>query len=82
VGAVVSLQYLMTNGNAAEIAAVGNEGMVGTSIFLGADSNPGRAIVKRAGLALRLKSQVIKEEFYRAGPLMHLLLRYTQALIT
>jgi hypothetical protein len=81
-GAVVSLQYLMTNGNSAETAAVGNEGMVGTSILMGADSNPGRAIVKRAGLSFRLKSQVIKEEFYRAGPLMHLLLRYTQALIT
>jgi hypothetical protein len=80
--AVVSLQYLMTNGNAAETAAVGNEGMVGTSIFLGADSTPGRAIVKCAGLAFRVKSQAIKEEFYRAGPLMRLLLRYTQALIT
>jgi Crp-like helix-turn-helix domain len=80
--AVVSLQYLMTDGNAAETAAVGNEGIVGTSIFLGADSAPGRAIVKRAGLAFRLKSEVIKEEFYRAGPLMRLLLRYTQALIT
>jgi CRP-like cAMP-binding protein len=79
--AVVSLQYLMTNGNAAETAAVGNEGMVGTSICMGADSTPGRAIVKRAGLAFRLKSQVIKEEFDRAGPLTHLLLRYTQALI-
>jgi Crp-like helix-turn-helix domain len=79
--AVVSLQYLMTNGNAAETAAVGNEGMVGTSIFMGANSTPGRAIVKRAGLSFRLKSQVIKEEFYRAGPFMHLLLRYTQALI-
>jgi hypothetical protein len=79
--AVVSLQYLMTNGNAAETAAVGNEGMVGTSIFMGASSTPGRAIVKRAGLSFRLKSQVIKEEFDRAGPLTHLLLRYTQALI-
>jgi hypothetical protein len=79
--AVVSLQYLMTNGNAAETAAVGNEGMVGTSIFMGANSTPGRAIVKRAGLSFRLKSQVIKEEFDRAGPLTHLLLRYTQALI-
>jgi hypothetical protein len=81
VSAVVSLQYLMTNGNAAETAAVGNEGMVGTSIFMGADSTPGRAIVKRSGLSFRLKSKIIKEEFYRAGPLMRLLLRYTQALI-
>jgi hypothetical protein len=80
--AVVSLQYLMTNGNAAETAAIGNEGMVGTSICMGADSTPGRAIVKRGGLAFRLRSQIIKEEFYRAGPLMNLLLRYTQALIT
>lgn len=80
--AVVSLQYLMTNGNVAETAAVGNEGIVGTSIFLGADSTPGRAIVKCAGRGFRIKSQVIKEEFYRAGPLMRLLLRYTQALIT
>jgi len=61
--------------------AVGNEGMVGTSIFMGADSTPGRAIVKRSGLSFRLKSKIIKEEFYRAGPLMRLLLRYTQALI-
>lgn len=60
VSAVVSLQYLMTNGNAAETAAVGNEGMVGTSIFMGADSTPGRAIVKRSGLSFRLKSKIIK----------------------
>src|ERR1700691_823618 len=60
--AVVSLQYLMTNGNAAETAAVGNEGMVGTSIFMGANSTPGRAIVKRAGLSFRLQWQVTKEK--------------------
>ena len=80
--AVVSLQYLMTNGSAGETASVGSDGMVGTSIFMGTDSTPGRAIVKRAGLAFRIESQVIKKEFYRAGALMHLLLRYTQALIT
>jgi CRP-like cAMP-binding protein len=80
--AVISLQYLLTNGNSVETAAVGREGVVGTSIFMGADSTPGRAIVTRAGLSFRIKSQVIKEEFYRGGPLMQTLLRYTQALIT
>ena len=80
--AVVSLQYLMTNGSAGETASVGNDGMVGTSIFMGADSTPGRAIVKRAGLSFRIGSGVLNEEFYRAGALMRLLLRYTQALIT
>jgi CRP-like cAMP-binding protein len=80
--AVFSLQYSMSNGSAAETAAVGSEGMVGTSIFMGARSSPGRAIVKRAGLSFRLRAEIIKEEFYRGGPLMHLLLRYTQALIS
>jgi CRP-like cAMP-binding protein len=80
--AVVSMQYLMTNGNAAETASVGNDGMVGIPIFMGADSTPGRAIVERPGLAFLIQSDVILEEFYRAGALMHLLLRYIQALIT
>jgi hypothetical protein len=81
-GAVISLQCLMTNGNAGETAAVGNEGMVGTAIVMGAESTLGRAVVKRAGIGYRLKSQAIKQEFDRAGRLMRLLLRYTQALIT
>ncbi len=82
VGAVISLQCMMTNGDVGETAAIGNEGMVGTSIVMGADSTTDRAVVKRAGLGFRLKAQVIKQEFYRGGPLMQLLLRYTQSLIT
>jgi CRP-like cAMP-binding protein len=80
--AVVSLQCLMTNGNGAETAAVGAEGMVGTPIVMGADSTHGRAVVKFAGMGFRLKAQVIRREFDRAGRLMKLLLRYIQALIT
>jgi CRP-like cAMP-binding protein len=72
----------MSNGNVGETAAVGSEGMVGTSIVMGGDSTLGRAIVKRAGSGLRLKTQALKQEFDRAGPLMKLLLRYIQALMT
>ena len=81
VTAIVSLLYVMENGSSAEIAVVGNEGIVGISLFMGGNSTPSRAVVQSAGTAFRLEAAVIKEEFNRA-PVLHLLLRYTQALIT
>ncbi len=80
--AIVSLLYVMENGASAEIAMVGNEGIVGISLFMGGDSTPSRAVVQSAGQGYRLLAQVMKDEFNRAGPVLHLLLRYTQALIT
>jgi len=80
--AIVSLLYVMENGASAEIAVVGNEGIVGISLFMGGDSTSSRAVVQSAGLGLRLKAQIMKDDFNRAGPVLHLLLRYTQALIT
>jgi CRP-like cAMP-binding protein len=79
---IVSLLYVMENGSSAEIAVVGNEGIVGVSLFMGGESTPSRAIVQSAGQGFRLKAHTMKEEFDRAGPVLHLLLRYTQALIT
>jgi CRP-like cAMP-binding protein len=72
----------MENGASAEIAVVGNEGLVGVSLFMGGESTPSRAVVQSAGIGCRLDAQVMKTEFNRAGPVLHLLLRYTQALIT
>jgi CRP-like cAMP-binding protein len=80
--AIVSLLYVMQDGESAEIAVVGNEGVVGISLFMGGDSTPSRALIQSAGGAFRLSAAVMKEEFDRAGPVLHLLLRYTQALIT
>src|ERR1700688_2236297 len=80
--AIVPLLYVMQNGDSAEIAVVGNEGVVGVSLFMGGDSTPSRAVVQSAGGGFRLTAQLMKEEFYRGGPVLHLLLRYTQALIT
>ncbi|WP_269533888.1 Crp/Fnr family transcriptional regulator [Chitinimonas sp. BJYL2] len=80
--AIVSLLYVMENGASAEIAVVGNEGVVGIALFMGGESTPSRAVVQSAGMGYRLRAQIIKNEFNRAGPVMHLLLRYTQALIT
>jgi CRP-like cAMP-binding protein len=80
--AIVSLLYVMENGASAEIAVVGNEGIVGISLFMGGDSTSSRAVVQSAGAGLRLKAQIMKDDFNRAGPVLHLLLRYTQALIT
>jgi CRP-like cAMP-binding protein len=80
--AIVSLLYVMENGSSAEIAVVGNEGLVGISLFMGGESTPSRAVVQSAGQGWRLKAQIMKDEFNRAGPVLHLLLRYTQALIT
>ena len=79
---IVSLLYVMEDGASAEIAVVGNEGMVGISLFMGGESTPSRAVVQSAGHAFRLKSHLLKEEFHRSGPAQHLLLRYTQALLT
>ena len=79
---IVSLLYVMENGASAEIAVVGNEGLVGVSLFMGGQSTPSRAVVQSAGQGFRLKAQLMKDEFNRAGPVLHLLLRYTQALIT
>jgi CRP-like cAMP-binding protein len=80
--AIVSLLYVMENGASAEIAVVGNEGLVGISLFMGGESTPSRAVVQSAGMGFRVPAQIVKDEFNRAGPVMHLLLRYTQALIT
>ena len=79
---IVSLLYVMENGASAEIAVVGNEGIVGISLFMGGESTPSRAVVQSAGVGCRLKAPLMKAEFDRAGPVLHLLLRYTQALIT
>lgn len=80
--AIVSLLYVLENGASAEIAVVGNEGLVGVSLFMGGGSTPSRAVVQSAGQGFRLSAHAMKEEFDRAGPVLHLLLRYTQALIT
>ena len=80
--AIVSLLYVMENGASAEIAVVGPEGLVGISLFMGGESTPSRAVVQSAGAALRMPAETIKAEFNRFGEVMHLLLRYTQALIT
>jgi CRP-like cAMP-binding protein len=80
--AIVSLLYVMEDGSSAEIAVVGNEGIVGVSLFMGGETTPSRAVVQSAGHAYRLRGQLLKEELYRAGPMQRLLLRYTQALLT
>jgi len=79
---IVSLLYVMENGASAEIAVVGKEGLVGVSLFMGGESTSSRAVVQSAGIGCRLNSKVMKSEFDRAGPVLHLLLRYTQALLT
>ena len=79
---IVSLLYVMADGASAEIAVVGNEGIIGIALFMGGESMPNRAVVQSAGHAYRLKGQLVKEEFNRSGALQHLLLRYTQALLT
>ncbi|MBX9818276.1 MAG: Crp/Fnr family transcriptional regulator [Burkholderiaceae bacterium] len=80
--AIVSLLYVLENGASAEIAVVGFEGVVGISLFMGGGSTPSRAVVQSAGRGYRLSSHTMKDEFNRSGPVMHLMLRYTQALIT
>ena len=80
--AIASLHYVLESGAAAETAGVGNEGVVGVSLFMGGDTTPSSAVVQTAGHAYRLERRLVKKEFDRAGPLQRLLLRYTQALIT
>jgi CRP-like cAMP-binding protein len=79
---IVSLHYVLENGSSSEIAGVGNEGMLGISLFMGGNTTPSRAVVQTAGHGYRLKAALLLEEFNRAGPVMRLLLRYTQALLT
>src|SRR5580704_5790444 len=79
---IVSLLYVLESGASAEIAVVGNEGIVGISLFMGGESTPSRAVVQSGGAGFRLRANILMQEFNRAGPVMHLLLRYTQALIT
>jgi hypothetical protein len=78
----LSLLYVMRKGESAEIAVVGNDGLVGVSLFVGGDSTSSRALVQSAGRAYRLTAQMMKQEFNRGGPVLHLFLRYTQALLT
>jgi CRP-like cAMP-binding protein len=80
--AIISLLYVMKNGESAEIAVVGNEGVVGVSLFMGGGSTSSRALVQSAGGAYRLSAELMQREFDRAGPVLHLFLRYTQALMT
>ena len=80
--AILSLLYLLENGGSSEIAGVGNEGMLGIALFMGGGTTPSRAVVQTGGFAYRLPVRILVEEFKRAGPVMALLLRYTQALLT
>lgn len=80
--AIVSLHYLLENGGSSEIAGVGNEGVLGIPLFMGGNTTPSRAVVQTGGHGYRLRGQVLVDEFNRAGPVMRLLLRYTQALLT
>jgi CRP-like cAMP-binding protein len=79
---IVSLLYVLADGATAEIAVTGNEGLVGIALFMGGETTPSRAVVQSAGHGYRLRAKLLKKEFERGGPLQHLLLRYTQALIT
>jgi CRP-like cAMP-binding protein len=81
-GCIISMLYVMTDGSSAEIAVVGDEGMVGIALFMGGGTTPSRALVQSAGQAFQLKGNELKKEFERHSGLQHLLLRYTQALIT
>lgn len=80
--AIISMLYVMENGASAEIAVVGRDGLLGVALFMGGETMPNRAVVQSAGLALRLSSDVVKEEFSRGGAIQRLFLRYTQSLIT
>jgi CRP-like cAMP-binding protein len=79
---IVSLLYVLADGASAEIAVTGSEGLVGIALFMGGESTPSRAVVQSAGHGFRLNASVLRREFERGGALQHLLLRYTQALIT
>jgi CRP-like cAMP-binding protein len=82
IDAIVSLLTVLEDGDSAEIAVVGNEGIVGVSLFMGGETTPSRAVVQSAGKSVRLSAHVLKKEFSISPAVMHLLLRYTQALIT
>ncbi|TVP43523.1 MAG: Crp/Fnr family transcriptional regulator [Halomonas sp.] len=79
---IVSLLCVMEDGASTEIAVVGHEGIVGVSLFMGGETTPSRAIIQSSGHAYRLKGHLLKNEFYRAGSMQRLMLRYTQALLT
>jgi len=79
---IISLHYLLEGGGSSEIAGVGNEGLLGIALFMGGNTTPSRAVVQTGGYAYRLKAQILMDEFHRGGAMLHLLLRYTQALIT
>src|ERR1041384_5068543 len=79
---IVSLLYVLEDGASAEIAVTGNEGLVGIALFMGGETTPSRAVVQSAGHGFRLKAAVVKKHFETGGALQHLLLRFTQALIT
>jgi CRP-like cAMP-binding protein len=79
---IVSLLYVMEDGASAEIAIVGNEGILGIALFMGGETTPSRAVIQSAGHGYRLRARLLKDEFGRFGAMLHLLLRYTQALIT
>jgi CRP-like cAMP-binding protein len=79
---IVSLLYVMIDGASTEIAVVGNDGMIGVALFMGGETMPNRAVVQSAGHAYRIGRDLLKEEFNRSGEFQHLLLRYTQALLT
>ena len=80
--AIISLVYVTEDGGCAETAVIGNEGMLGVSVIMGAESTPSQAIVQNAGSAYRLNKHLLKQEFDRSSSVRHVLLRYTQALIT
>ena len=79
---IVSLLYTMENGSSAEMGLTGNDGVVGIALFMGGGTMPNRAVVQSAGAAIRIKAKVLQDEFALGGKFQHLLLRYTQALIT
>jgi CRP-like cAMP-binding protein len=82
IDSIVSLLYVLEDGGSTELAAVGNEGLVGVSLFMGGETTPSRAVVQSAGKCLRISSRFLKVEFSQSLPVLHLLLRYTQALLT
>ena len=79
---IVSLLYVMENGDSSEVAVIGNEGMVGVSLFMGGDTTPNRAVVQRAGHGFRMKAQFLRQDFNLLPSVRHQMLRFTQALIT
>lgn len=82
IDSIVSLLYVLENGESTALAAVGNEGLVGVSLFMGGETTPSSAVVQSAGKCLRVSSRFLKVEFSQSLPVLHLLLRYTQALLT